>query len=230
MREYLEHVGLKHDFGMLVLMSHVPNRLRTHDAALKEGKPSGEDAAQIDELRAQFDAMKKYTSDFMQSAMLAASKPPEKPLDQRRFAPASTLQSSGELSRETAHVFLTGIEKILMSDESVQMLVDIPAEDEQTFMKMGGMTSIAWQREYLEHCGVQQDFGCQVRWEGEAERRRKVGWVGAAYLKRTVPHTHCRCLVGDTRPSFGVRLTRAPSPLDVRHSRGSLSCMGRMRS
>ena len=29
-------------------------------------------------------------------------------------------------------------------------------------MKTAGMLAITWQREYLEHVGIQQDFGCQA--------------------------------------------------------------------
>eukprot|EP00966_Prymnesium_polylepis_P261824 6048061-Prymnesium_polylepis.1 len=29
-------------------------------------------------------------------------------------------------------------------------------------MKAAGMLAITWQREYLEHIGIQQDFGCQA--------------------------------------------------------------------
>jgi len=63
---------------------------------------------------------------------------------------AGDLQSSGALSREKVLRFATGIAAVLMSDGTIDYLASLPPEAMPA-------RCIALQREYLEHCGIEQE-------------------------------------------------------------------------
>ncbi|KAL1524739.1 hypothetical protein AB1Y20_019622 [Prymnesium parvum] len=154
-REYLESKGVEHEFGMKAVYM-IPQRKQKACGA------GGEAKEMLEKVEAAFLKMKKMAEAFVESAMIEASRPPEVPVELRRFAPAKgELQTEGDFSREKALEFLTGVKDVLMSEESIKLVAKCPGEG-QEFMKHAGMLAITWQREYLEHVGVQQDFGCQA--------------------------------------------------------------------
>ena len=90
-------------------------------------------------------------------AVVDASKPAVKPPGQRRFEAAEgALQLDGELAREFVLRFCKECVAMLMSPESIALLVAAEATREAPSL------SVCWQRELLEHLGVEQDFGCRV--------------------------------------------------------------------
>ena len=94
------------------------------------------------------------------------------PPAQRRFKPSdSTLQTDGHLSRAFVLKFTRKCAEVLTSDESVGLLADClsqPSFDgencrfEQSDMHKLSMLSVAWQKELLEHLGVEMEHGCQA--------------------------------------------------------------------
>ncbi len=92
------------------------------------------------------------------NAVVQASKPETRAVDQRRFppkGPTEELQESGQLSREFVLEFTKRCAETLLSEESINMLEACSSLQEI------GQLSVSWQREMLEHLGVQMDFGCK---------------------------------------------------------------------
>ena len=60
----------------------------------------------------------------MNEACLDATKPPSLPVGERRFAPAETLQTTGELSKQQILAFTTECAKVRLDDASIRR--DLP--------------------------------------------------------------------------------------------------------
>ena len=77
-------------------------------------------------------------------------------MSERRFAPKEgALQTEGLLSRETTLLFTTKCAEMLLSEQTKTIL------DKCTSMQEVSTLSVQWQRELLEHVGVEMDFGCK---------------------------------------------------------------------
>ena len=87
--------------------------------------------------QAAFDTMKKMGDAFVESAMIEAHRPPEVPLDQRRFTPKEALQKEGELTRAQAVEFLDGVCEMLTSDETLDLLATQCPGQQQALIKRG---------------------------------------------------------------------------------------------
>lgn len=78
------------------------------EKAVAEGKAA---AKEFDKLEQAFHKMKVSGEAFLDSAMIEGSRPPETPLEERRFPrKEGELQDDGELSRKKAMEFLTGVQ------------------------------------------------------------------------------------------------------------------------
>mmetsp|Transcript_10035 Transcript_10035/g.25995 ORF Transcript_10035/g.25995 Transcript_10035/m.25995 type:complete len:551 (+) Transcript_10035:56-1708(+) len=151
-REFLEHCGLQQDFGISLIKS-VP--AAAQKAALA-GK--GPDCAEARALQA-LTVMNESINNLGRDASIEARKPTLAEIERRRFRPANAdngpaLLTEGKVPREMLLRFCTEVYKVLISEESISQLASTPPE------KMGEL-SIAWQREYLEHVGIEQDHGCR---------------------------------------------------------------------
>uniref|UniRef100_A0A7S0IM81 Uncharacterized protein n=1 Tax=Calcidiscus leptoporus TaxID=127549 RepID=A0A7S0IM81_9EUKA len=75
----------------------------------------------------------------------------------KAFAPSEgALQSTGELARKTALRFCYGVSTVLVSEPVVDALSALKADEEIP------AASVRLQREYLEHVGIEANFGCQA--------------------------------------------------------------------
>ena len=83
-------------------------------------------------------------------------KPPVVPESERRFAPAAQLQSSGELSKKQILAFTKEATKMLLDDTSLAML------EAASTPQAAGSLSVQWQRQLLEHHGIEAEFGCHA--------------------------------------------------------------------
>ena len=130
-RQMLEHVGVQMDFGCTEL-SRVPHRFAADPQVL-----------------ASFQAFQEACQMSLTRAFARANGERE-----RRFAPAESLQSEGKLGREKILEFTSAAVTMLTSEESQALLgkADGPQE--------AGALSVTWQRELLEHLGVEMNFGC----------------------------------------------------------------------
>ena len=103
----------------------------------------------------------------MQAHQIDATKPPEVGVDARRFTPAATLQSDGDLSRAKTLKFTREAATMLVDETSIAQLAKVardapgpvggPASQQAV-----GQLSVQWQRQLLEHHGIQMDFGCRA--------------------------------------------------------------------
>ncbi|KAG8460574.1 hypothetical protein KFE25_011349 [Diacronema lutheri] len=174
-REYLESVGLEQDFGVAQLR-RLPLRYQTERAARLAAAPAadvapssggGAAAAAVPELDESalgmaFGALRLMADKLEhlgREATIEVTRPTPKEIALRRFKPANVeggeaLQSSGSLTREQVMRFTTEAARWLLERESIEMLARV---DDAT----RGPLSVSWQREYLEHLGVEQDFGCR---------------------------------------------------------------------
>ncbi|EOD26979.1 hypothetical protein EMIHUDRAFT_443287 [Emiliania huxleyi CCMP1516] len=134
-REYLEHCGIEQEHGCKQL-SQVPQRF-------------GGDR----EVLAAFQEFVKACQNSAQAAFLRRASAPS--ADQgARFPPAGgELLSSGPLSRELLLRFLAGVSSALLSGDAVADLASLPPEAMPA-------RCVALQRQYLEHCGIEQEHGC----------------------------------------------------------------------
>jgi len=130
-RQMLEHLGIEMDFGCGQL-SHVPHRFAA-DAEVMN-------AFQAFQQTCQSSLMAAYADDV--------------PTGVRRFAPAESLQKNGKLSREKLLEFTTAAVEMLADDETLAMLGEAGSS------QVAGALSVQWQRELLEHLGIEMDFGC----------------------------------------------------------------------
>jgi hypothetical protein len=152
-REYLESRGLEQDFGM--------QQVWTIPARFTDDK---------DDMRIAHKRLRELCEMLPKEAVVDASKPDVKPPGQRRFEAAEgALQTEGELSRDFVLRFCKEAVAMLMAPESIDLLVAAEAQREAPSL------SVCWQREMLEHLGVEQDYGCRAlsnvprRFEGDAE-------------------------------------------------------------
>mmetsp|Transcript_4975 Transcript_4975/g.12858 ORF Transcript_4975/g.12858 Transcript_4975/m.12858 type:complete len:540 (-) Transcript_4975:355-1974(-) len=153
-REYLESVGLEQDFAVGQLRK-LPMRAQKAAAAKSTD-------AEASELGRTFAALRKMANMLEQlgaAATIEVSRPTPREIALRRFKPSDIeggppLQTTGILSREQVIAFCDGCSKFLLEDDSLEILSSV---DENTM----GALSVSWQREYLEHLAIEQDFGCR---------------------------------------------------------------------
>ena len=140
MREFLEYRGLEQDFGMKAVWG-IPAEYKDEKGAVRQA----------------FARFKDVVDRVHTEATIDANKPSVKPKEERRFAPAEgALQSSGELSKEFVLHFCKETTAMLMGAETIALLVAAEPNKEAP------MLSVAWQREMLEHLGIEQDYGCHA--------------------------------------------------------------------
>ena len=72
----------------------IPSRVQKQ-ANVQAASGEGAESSDLTPLKAAFDKMKKMGDAFVESAMIEASRPPEVPLADRRFAPKEKLQTEG---------------------------------------------------------------------------------------------------------------------------------------
>ena len=146
-REYMEHCGVEQDFGVASISS----------------------AAQgSDEIGVAVGKLSQLCASVQQRAISSTMR--AGPAGERRFKPrddGGTMQTQGKLAKKQAIAFCQGIAKELMSPESLQLLASMSPD-------LAKFANIRWQREYLEFCGIEQDFGCQAlsnlpNWYGRDE-------------------------------------------------------------
>ena len=143
-RQLLEHHGIEMDFGCRML-GMTPQRF-------------GGDSEVMDA----FKAFQQACGASMQKARKDKDQPPSMAklsMAERRFNPAAQLQSSGELSKKQILTFTTECARMLLSDESINMLVQAGAQGGQQAI---GQLSVMWQRQLLEHHGIEAEFGCHA--------------------------------------------------------------------
>jgi len=147
-REYFESTGLEQDFAVGQLRA-LAGRAQ---AAIMGGQKNTPEIKAFEGLR----DMSSKVSELARSVMVELSRPKMKEGDDRRFKPKATpegepaeLQTKGPLSREVVVRFCEEANKMLISDESIDLLAKMSEQE-------AGPASVAWQREYLEHLGVQQ--------------------------------------------------------------------------
>lgn len=146
-RELLEQEGLQQDYGIGQLRA-IPSRVNQDRSAAGEVPEEGLRALEgIQTLAEHIETMSREIE-------IEVTKPQPQELEKRRFKPADMdggppLQRSGLLTREQLMRFCTGIKDILVSDESISLLAERSMQD-------AGLLSVTWQREYLEHLGIEQ--------------------------------------------------------------------------
>ena len=150
-REWFESQGIAQDVGMRALWA-IPETFTPQPRSSTDP-----DAVSTNALLQAFGSLRTAIQSAFQNAMLEATKPAERPAEQRRFPPKEgEMQRTGVLSREFVLAFTTKCVEVLMNDESLTMLSACSGMQEM------GMLSVSWQRELLEHLGVQMDFGCRA--------------------------------------------------------------------
>lgn len=144
-REYLESQGVGHDAGMRAVWS-----------VGETVKPGSSSTA--NELLQAFGSLRMAVQGAFNNAVIDATKPVAKPAAERRFAPRDgPLQKSGPLDRALVLAFTRKCAEVLTSDESVTLLSKC-CPDMQALSNL----SVTWQRELLEHVGVDMDHGCRA--------------------------------------------------------------------
>ena len=151
-REYLEHAGVQHDKGMRLIWT-IPEVHKLEGPGERE-------------LLQAFGKLRLAMQATVNSATIEATKPPEVEPEARRFAPAGELQSEGEVSRAKVLRFTREAASLLHSEESLQLLVKAVASGGKSAL---ATISVQWQRQLLEHHGIQMDFGCRAL--GDVPRR-----------------------------------------------------------
>jgi len=150
-REYLESQGVPQDVGMRAIWS-IPENFKPAPKKSADDKPSS-----TNELLQAFGSLRISVQTAFQGAMIEATKPSKKPADERRFAPKEgTLQSSGPLDRPFVLSFTRKCKEMLTSEESIELLAACDS------VSAIGTVSVQWQRELLEHLGVDMDHGCRA--------------------------------------------------------------------
>lgn len=152
-REWLESIGVAQDAGFRALWA-IPE---TYEPQPRDSKDP--DAISTNVLLQTFGSLRMAIQNVMQRALIEAIKPQVKSPEQRRFAPkeggAEALQRTGPLSRDFILTFTKKCVEMLMDEESVELLSQCEGMNEI------GQLSVGWQRELLEHLGVEQDYGCR---------------------------------------------------------------------
>jgi hypothetical protein len=136
-RELLEHLGVEMDHGCRAL-GEIPRRF-------------GDD----EEVMTAFSAFQQACQNSARKALAARSGSEEGERKPLRFPPKKKLQTTGPLTREFLLAFSRKCAEVLTSDESIQLLSECPD------MRVLSQLSVTWQRELLEHLGVEADHGCQ---------------------------------------------------------------------
>jgi len=145
-REWFESKGYQHDAGVHLIFS-IQEKYKPESSG---GAPGS------DKVLHALGRFKMAFQSAMNLAMIEITKPPVAPIEKRRFAPAASLQTEGELSREKILEFTRKAREMLFSAESLKLLRAAGSQS------AGGKLSVQWQRELLEHVGVQMDHGCQM--------------------------------------------------------------------
>ena len=143
-REWIESQGIEHMVGFRAVWT-------IGEAFKPQLGGTQDDPTRTNELLHAFGRLRLA----MQRTISRAIPTAQPTVTKRRFAPKSgALQTSGELTREQAIAFTTQCAQMLLSDESIAMLARAPSTSAMATL------SVSWQRELLEHLGIQMDFGC----------------------------------------------------------------------
>ena len=161
-REYLESQGVPQDVGMRAVWG-IPETFKPTPRKQKAGAEGGgskqaeESPAGANELLQAFGSLRLSIQSALQGAMIEATKPETKPEAERRFPPKEgPLQTKGALERSLVLAFTRKCSEVLVSDESIVLLAA------SGNMQGIGNLSVSWQRELLEHLGVEMDHGCRA--------------------------------------------------------------------
>lgn len=158
-RELLEQMGVEQDFGVQQLR-RLPQRHQA-EAAARRAAPAAAAPAAAEGCGAEVDAalarafgglqaMSEALAELGREAALELRRPSAAQLRfQSRGAAEGGLQADGTLSRAQLLAFCTGAAQWLQADESAELLARV---DEAA----SGPLSIAWQRQFLEHLGIEQ--------------------------------------------------------------------------
>ena len=149
-REYFESQGVAQDAGMRAVWS-IPENFKPTPRKSANDKPSD-----ANELLQAFGNLRLSIHSALQGAMIDATKPEVKPVEERRFPPKADLQTQGPLKRAFVVKFTQKCVEVLLSPESLDILSSCG-----TMQEMGAL-SVRWQRELLEHLGVEMDHGCRA--------------------------------------------------------------------
>ena len=153
-REYFESKGIPQDAGMRAVWSIPETFVPT---PRKGASDSGETGGDTNALLQAFGQLRVSVNAAVQAAIVDATKPPTKPVVERRFAPkAGALQTSGALSRDFVLAFARQCTEMLTSVTSIEQLAACDS------MSAIGALSVTWQRELLEHLGCDMDHGCRA--------------------------------------------------------------------
>ena len=152
-RQLLEHHGIQMDFGCRAL-GDVPRRF-------------GSDKEVMTAFREFQVACTTSMQKACQRHMIDQNKPADVAPEARRFKPAAHLQDDGDLSRSKILKFTREAATVLMNDESIRLLARVGrlapgGPKSQEAMQAMGTLSVQWQRQLLEHHGIQMDFGCRA--------------------------------------------------------------------
>ena len=124
-REWFESRGYDHDAAMRTVWS-IGEEFKAQPGGLEA------DTTGVNELLHSFGRLRLAVQQNVSHAVITATKPPEKPVLERRFAPKgapATLQSSGALTRDVVMSFTQKCIEVLLSEETIALLakVGLPA-------------------------------------------------------------------------------------------------------